>query len=78
MPQYHGLEVFVPQNDRPHIEYFQEAATGQFNLQKCVECDLYRYPPGSLCPGLRVERAALGGRSPARARSTRTTSSRTR
>ena len=20
MPQYHGLEVFVPQNDRPHIE----------------------------------------------------------
>ena len=34
----------------PHIEYFQEAATGQFNLQKCVECDLFRYPPGSLCP----------------------------
>lgn len=50
MPQYHGLEVYLPENDRPHIEYFQEAASGQLKLQKCNHCSLFRYPPGPLCP----------------------------
>ena len=50
MPQYHGLDVFVPENDRPHLEYFREAAGGQLKLQRCVGCKLFRYPPGPLCP----------------------------
>ena len=49
MPQYHGLEVFIPENDRPHIEYFEQAASGTLHLQYCVECDLMRYPPSPMC-----------------------------
>ena len=50
MPQYHGLEVAIPENDRPHIEYFEQAASGTLHLQSCADCDLMRYPPGPMCP----------------------------
>lgn len=49
MPQYHGLNVIIPENDRPHIEYFEQAASGTLHLQKCTDCDVMRYPPGPLC-----------------------------
>ncbi len=49
MAEYHGLEVFIPENDRPHIEYFEQAASGTLHLQYCTECELMRYPPSPMC-----------------------------
>jgi uncharacterized OB-fold protein len=50
MPEYLGVPVRIPANDREHLEYLQQAGQGRLALQRCSDCGLLRFPPGRACP----------------------------
>ena len=48
--EYLGMPLFVDDLDIENLEYFKYCAAGEFRLQRCVACRLFRYPPGTACP----------------------------
>jgi uncharacterized OB-fold protein len=45
-----GMPISIDDLDIENLAYFQHCANGEFRLQKCKECGLLRYPPGTACP----------------------------
>jgi uncharacterized OB-fold protein len=45
-----GMPLYVDDLDIENLEYFKHCGAGQFHLQKCRNCGLLRYPPGTACP----------------------------
>jgi hypothetical protein len=45
-----GMAISIDDLDIENVAYFQHCANGEFRLQKCVDCGLMRYPPGTACP----------------------------
>ena len=45
-----GMPLLVEDLDIENIEYFKYCAAHDFRLQKCKNCGLLRYPPGTACP----------------------------
>lgn len=45
-----GMPLSIDDLDIENLAYFAHCANGEFRLQKCVECGLMRYPPGTACP----------------------------
>ena len=50
MPEYRGMNLIIPEQDREFRPYFEAAGSGQLMLPKCSACSLLRYPPGIACP----------------------------
>ena len=50
MAEYMGVEVIIPENDQPHIEYLQNAGNGKLTVQRCTNCGELRYPVMTGCP----------------------------
>jgi hypothetical protein len=45
-----GMPLYVDDLDIENLEYFKHCGAGQFHLQRCRHCGLFRYPPGTACP----------------------------
>jgi uncharacterized protein len=45
-----GMPISVDDLDIENLAYFQHCGRHDFRLQKCTECGLLRYPPGTACP----------------------------
>lgn len=48
--EYLGMPVELNERETDNVEYFGYCAQGDFRLQCCSACGLYRYPPGPSCP----------------------------
>jgi uncharacterized OB-fold protein len=44
------MPISIEDLDIENLAYFEGAAAGEFRLQKCRDCSLLRYPPGTACP----------------------------
>jgi uncharacterized OB-fold protein len=47
---YLGMPLAVDDLDIENLAYFKHCANHDFRLQKCANCGLLRYPPGTACP----------------------------
>ena len=47
---HHGMPLSIDDLDIENLAYFQYCADHEFRLQRCAECRLFRYPPGTACP----------------------------
>ena len=47
---YLGMSLSIADMDTENLAYFGYCSEGEFRLQKCLECGLIRYPPGTACP----------------------------
>jgi len=43
------VRVHVPENDPTMLAYLQHAGTHRLTLQRCRDCGLLQYPPGTAC-----------------------------
>lgn len=50
MPEYRGMNLMIPEQDREFRPYFEAAASGRLVTRKCSNCGLLRFPPGIACP----------------------------
>ncbi len=50
MPEYRGMNLVIPEQDREFRPYFEAAGSGKLTLRRCSGCGLLRYPPGIACP----------------------------
>ena len=48
--EIHGMPLAVDDLDIENLEYFKACGRHEFSLQKCTNCGLLRYPPGTACP----------------------------
>jgi uncharacterized OB-fold protein len=48
--EIHGMPLAVDDLDIENLEYFKACRRHEFRLQKCRNCGLLRYPPGTACP----------------------------
>jgi uncharacterized OB-fold protein len=63
--EYLGMPLIVEDLDIENLEYFKACANGEFRLQRCLDCNLFRYPPGTACPwcaGANFEWAIVEGK----------------
>jgi uncharacterized OB-fold protein len=64
MPEYRGMNLAIPEQDREFRPYFEAAAAGRLVTRRCSSCGLLRFPPGIACPwcnSLENEWAELSG-----------------
>lgn len=47
---YLGMPLELNERETHQVPYFRYCAHGEFRLQKCSNCGLLRYPPGTACP----------------------------
>lgn len=45
-----GMPLYVDDLDIENLEYFRFCGAHDFRLQRCKNCGLFRYPPGTACP----------------------------
>jgi len=50
VPEYRGMNLIIPEQDREFRPYFEAAASGKLVVRRCSTCGLLRYPPGIACP----------------------------
>ncbi|MGH7153890.1 MAG: Zn-ribbon domain-containing OB-fold protein [Acetobacteraceae bacterium] len=48
--EYLGMALDINDLDTENLTYFRHCATHQFDLQRCDDCGLLRYPPTTACP----------------------------
>ena len=53
MAEYRGAQVIIPENDRGHREYLEQAGQGKLSVQRCDGCGHLRYPVLTMCPDCR-------------------------
>lgn len=46
---YLGMALEIGDEDVENRTYFRHCAQGRYHLQRCVDCELLRYPPGPSC-----------------------------
>ncbi len=47
---YLGMPLVLNERETHQVPYFEYCARGEFRLQRCLNCNLLRYPPGTACP----------------------------
>ena len=47
---YLGMPLAIDDLDRENLDYFAHCAKHEFRLQRCCNCQLFRYPPQTACP----------------------------
>jgi hypothetical protein len=47
---YLDMPLYVDDLDHENLAYFGYCAQHDFHLQRCRNCNLFRYPPGTACP----------------------------
>lgn len=48
--EYLGMPLAISELDVENRDYFAHCARHEFRLQKCLSCELVRYPPAPSCP----------------------------
>lgn len=48
--EYLGMQLRIDAADHENLAYFRYCAEGDFRLQWCTSCNLFRYPPTTACP----------------------------
>jgi uncharacterized OB-fold protein len=55
MASWLNAELFIPQNDAPNRQWFEEQSGGVLRLPKCNACGMFSYPPRTLCSDCRAD-----------------------
>jgi len=48
--EYLGMELLIDDTDAIQRDYFAWCKKGEYRLQRCDGCQLFRYPPTTACP----------------------------
>jgi uncharacterized OB-fold protein len=48
--EYLGMPLGISDLDTENRDYFAHCARHEFHLQRCLSCELVRYPPAPSCP----------------------------
>lgn len=55
MPKWLNADLFIPENDAPNADFFKAQTGNTLKLQQCNNCNMFQYPPRTMCPDCRSQ-----------------------